>query len=210
MPGAAVCDRLGPDQGCAAPRGHHFDPPGCTGKRIDAMKHWHLHIAALFAVVTVLCGLPSGAVQASQSDAAVLTVAIKPANGGDMQRHEFSMEELRNLPVAQFDTRTIWTSGEQAFTGVSLAALLAHVGVAEGQSGVVVARAINDYAVEIPVSDATNGGPMVAYERNGSSMSVRDKGPLWIVYPYDSDPTYRTEAVYSRSIWQLEEITVGQ
>ncbi|MEC8574513.1 MAG: oxidoreductase, partial [Pseudomonadota bacterium] len=39
-------------------------------------------------------------------------------------------------------------------------------------------------------------------------MSLRDKGPLWIVYPFDSDPAYQTEAIYSRSIWQLEEITV--
>ncbi|MFS4579949.1 molybdopterin-dependent oxidoreductase [Phaeobacter sp. C3_T13_0] len=174
------------------------------------MKNWHLHIAALVAAVTLICNLSPNAAQAAQSDEAVLIVAVKSTDGSDMQRHEFSMEELRTLPVAQFDTRTIWTSGEQAFTGVSLAALLTYVGVEQRQTGVVVARAINDYAVEIPVTDATNGGPMVAYERNGSTMSVRDKGPLWIVYPYDSDPTYRTEAVYSRSIWQLEEITIGQ
>ncbi|MFV1498144.1 molybdopterin-dependent oxidoreductase [Phaeobacter sp. JH20_02] len=174
------------------------------------MKYWHLHIVALLAAVTLLCGLAPQDARASQSGETVLTVAVKPQNGGDTLQFVFSMDELRSLPVAQFDTRTIWTSGEQAFTGVSLAALLAHVGVDQHQAGVVVARAINDYAVEIPVSDATNGGPMVAYERNGATMSVRDKGPLWIVYPYDSDPTYRTEAVYSRSIWQLEEITIGE
>ena len=49
---------------------------------------------------------------------------------------------------------------------------------------------------------------MIAYERNGAVMSVRDKGPLWIVYPYDSNPDYQTEEIYARSIWQLEKITV--
>lgn len=72
----------------------------------------------------------------------------------------------------------------------------------------LTARAINDYSVEIPLADAVEGGPIVAYERNGAVMSLRDKGPLWIVYPFDSDPAYQTEAIYSRSIWQLEEITV--
>ncbi|APG47373.1 molybdopterin-dependent oxidoreductase [Phaeobacter porticola] len=174
------------------------------------MRHWYLHIVALVAAVTLLCGVAPTVALAAQSDEAVLTVAVTSPGDDGALRHEFSIEDLRTLPVAQFDTRTIWTSGEQEFTGVSLAALLAHVGVTDAQNGIVVARAINDYAVEIPVADAISGGPMVAYERNGSSMSVRDKGPLWIVYPYDSDPTYRTEAVYSRSIWQLEEITVGQ
>jgi hypothetical protein len=41
---------------------------------------------------------------------------------------------------------------------------------------------------------------------DGKTMSVRDKGPLWIIYPYDSSADYRTEVVYSRSIWQLDRI----
>jgi hypothetical protein len=39
-------------------------------------------------------------------------------------------------------------------------------------------------------------------------MTVRDKGPLWIVYPYDAKPEYRQELIYSRSIWQLDHIEV--
>jgi hypothetical protein len=37
-------------------------------------------------------------------------------------------------------------------------------------------------------------------------MSLREKGPLWVIYPYDSDPAYRTEETYSRSIWQLNRL----
>ena len=39
-------------------------------------------------------------------------------------------------------------------------------------------------------------------------MSLRDKGPLWIVYPFDSNPSYSTEVTYARSIWQLDRIEV--
>jgi hypothetical protein len=48
----------------------------------------------------------------------------------------------------------------------------------------------------------------VAYLRNGAEMSMRDKGPLWIVYPYDAKPDYQSELIYSRSIWQLDRIEV--
>ena len=60
----------------------------------------------------------------------------------------------------------------------------------------------------MPLTDAVEGGPIVAYRMDGETMSVRDKGPLWIVYPYDSDADYRTEVIYSRSIWQLDRIEV--
>ena len=70
------------------------------------------------------------------------------------------------------------------------------------------ATAINDYTVEIPVSDAVEGGPIIAYSVDGKPMSVRDKGPLWVIYPYDSGAQYRSEVIYSRSIWQLDRIEV--
>ena len=46
------------------------------------------------------------------------------------------------------------------------------------------------------------------YLRNGEPMSVRDKGPLWVVYNFDSNPEFQTEVMYSRSIWQLDRIVV--
>jgi hypothetical protein len=37
-------------------------------------------------------------------------------------------------------------------------------------------------------------------------MSIREKGPLWLVYPYDLNKAYQSETIYSRSIWQLVRI----
>lgn len=119
----------------------------------------------------------------------------------------FDADMLAALPVVEFTTGTIWTEGPQTFVGVSMADLLAHVG-ATGSS--IAATAINDYAVEIPVSDIAEGAPIVAYLMNGETMSVRDKGPLWVVYPYDSDDAFQSEVVYSRSIWQLDRIVVSE
>ena len=116
---------------------------------------------------------------------------------------EFSLTDLRKMDATTFQTTTIWTHGLQEFTGVALHVLLDETG-AEGST--LAATAINDYVIEIPVSDAIPGGPIIAYERNGSTMSVREKGPLWIVYPYDSNIEYQSEVTYSRSIWQLDRL----
>jgi hypothetical protein len=129
----------------------------------------------------------SGAITQSNTDGGVaLDLAMLQAIGAD-----------------EVTTTTIWTEGELTFTGVWLSDLAAALG-ASGQT--VRATAINDYQVEIPASDAVPGGAFVAYLMNGAPMSVRDKGPLWIVYPFDDNPDYQSEVVYARSIWQLDRI----
>lgn len=135
----------------------------------------------------------------------VLTVdgAIAVTNAEDTA--QFDMETLRSLPASSFVTTTIWTDGDQTFEGVSLANLMDLLGV---DGGSIKATAINDYAVDIPVADAVANGPIVAYALNGEEMSVRDKGPLWVVYPYDSNAGYQSEVIYARSIWQLDRMTV--
>lgn len=133
----------------------------------------------------------------------VLTVSgtvDKINTGGAAQ---FDLEMLEALEKTTIETTTIWTEGRQTFEGVSLAALVVELGIT---GGILRATAINDYTVEVPLTDAVEGGPIVAYRLNGQTMSVRDKGPLWIVYPYDEQAEYRTEVIYSRSIWQLERI----
>ena len=146
-------------------------------------------------IAAVLIPLPALAAAGE----AILTFRV----GDDV--HEYDREALAAMPAVTFRTTTIWTEGDQTFTGVPLAYFLAEVDVAEGM---IEARAINDYAVQIPVSDAVEDGPIIAYRRNGEDMSVRDKGPLWIVYPFDSNQEYQSEVIYSRSIWQLDRLSV--
>ena len=116
---------------------------------------------------------------------------------------QMDMAQLQAMPTQEFTTSTIWVEGDLTFTGVSLKALLKHAGA---MGSTIEAVALNDYKVEIPVDSLTDDAPIVAYLMNGEPMSPRDKGPLWIVYPYDSDADYRSEVIYSRSIWQLDRI----
>lgn len=116
---------------------------------------------------------------------------------------EYDLAALEALGSVTIETNTIWTDGMQVFKGVPLANLAATLDLT---SGAFLATAINDYTVEIPVTDAVEGGPIIAYLNNSERMSVREKGPLWIVYPYDSKSEYQSELIYSRSIWQLDRI----
>lgn len=135
----------------------------------------------------------------------LLTVTGRIAAQHGPKGASFDLAALRALPQTSFQTKTIWTEGRPTFTGVSLRVLLDRVG-ATGRS--IHAVALNDYAVDIPVADAVEGGPIVAYEIDGKALPVRNRGPLWIVYPYDARADYRSEVIYARSIWQLDRIDI--
>jgi hypothetical protein len=117
----------------------------------------------------------------------------------------FDLAALDRLPQKSFVTSTIWTDRPHRYSGVLLADLLDHV-AAGGRS--VEAIALNDYRASLPLSEITDEAPLLAYRIDGTAMSVRDKGPIWVIYPFDADPAYRTEAIYSRAVWQLVRIVV--
>lgn len=138
-------------------------------------------------------------------DEVVLTVSgeIDVTNVGDTA--QFDMAMLQAMKAVTFDTTTLWTEGTRTFAGVPLAHILDLLGV---EDGMILASAINDYTVEIPVDSITDTAPILAYSLDGKQMTRRQKGPLWVIYPYDSDASFRSEVVYSRSIWQLTRLEV--
>ena len=170
---------------------------------------WATHFRCIAATVTsvVLLAAPVVAQDLrSPADRPVLTVdgAISVTNVEG--KAAFDMEMLQSLLEVTFRTSTVWTEGVHEFSGVPLKAVLAHLGATGATS--VSARAINDYSVEIPVGSITDTAPIIAYHMDGARFSRREKGPLWVVYPFDSDEAYRSEVIYGRSIWQLDRLTV--
>jgi len=139
------------------------------------------------------------------ADEVILTVSGDVAASNQGETWIFDLTGLQALPAVRFETSTIWTEGIQSFEGVPLVTLLSHVGAAQGA---IRAIALNDYAITIPTTDAVEGGPIVAYMRDGVEMSIRDKGPLWIIYPFDGNKIYKSEEYYARSIWQLDRIEI--
>ncbi len=68
--------------------------------------------------------------------------------------------------------------------------------------------ALNDYAAEIPLADLEKHDVILARKINGKVLNIRDKGPLFIMYPFDKKPELRTKDIYSRCVWQVNRIRV--
>lgn len=167
-------------------------------------------LRTVLRAATLMVALASpgfGAELAAPKGDVLLTVSgnVGVSNSNDAAALDRDM--LEAMTSTTITTSTIWTEGVHSFQGVSLKDLVEALDI---KGTTLRATAVNDYAIEIPLSDAVEGGPIIAYRIDGNEMSLRDKGPLWVIYPYDANADYRKEVIYSRSIWQLDRIEALQ
>lgn len=135
----------------------------------------------------------------------ILTVTGKIANTNKGDAAVFDRSMLEALGMDGFETATPWYNRPVRFDGVQMQHLMQVVG-ASGTS--VTAVALNNYTTDIPMTDFERYGVLLAMKRDGVDMPVSDKGPLFIVYPYDSEPELKSQLFYSRSAWQVAELIV--
>ena len=137
--------------------------------------------------------------------AVVLTITGRGGQPDAGDRAMFEMPMLEKLPQHSFVTRTPWYSTARKFTGPLLRDVLAACG-AMGSN--LRATALNDYRVDLPFEDTQRFDVLLARLLDDKPMAVRDKGPLFIIYPFDSSAQLRTTVYYSRSAWQLKTLEV--
>src|SRR5919107_1664990 len=135
------------------------------------MHHLTRRAAGRVAVTTVLAGAAS--------------LATSPGAAARSLPEPSDRPMLEALGTSGFETTTPWYPGPVRFEGVRMDRLLEAVGASGDR---VLAYALNDYTTELPVSDFAAYGVLLAFKRDGEYMPVRDKGPLFIVYPFDSRP----------------------
>jgi hypothetical protein len=135
----------------------------------------------------------------------VLTLSgrVRQPNAGATA--QFDMAMLEKLPQTSFSTRTPWYAGPRRFTGPLLRDVLAMAGA---HGTLLRVSALNDYKVDVPWADAQRHDLIVARLLDGQPMAVRDKGPLFLIYPFDEQSELRSAVYYSRSAWQLKSIEV--
>ncbi|MCJ8150787.1 MULTISPECIES: molybdopterin-dependent oxidoreductase [Shinella] len=120
---------------------------------------------------------------------------------------QFDLPMLEALTSRTGEMETPWTEGKVKFSGPLLRAVLEAAG-AHGSTLKIIA--LNDYSAEVPVEDAAKLDTILATRMNGDTMSVRDKGPLFLIYPFDKDASLFNEKYFSRSVWQIKSIEVSE
>jgi len=162
-------------------------------------------IRVLLGLVCLLGGLVSAQALEKPRNAVVLTISGQISQVNEGKTAVFSMQMLSRLPQRTVFTKSPWYPQGAAFSGPLLRDVLNAVG-AKGKT--ITAHALNDYKTDIPFDDAFTYDVILAHLMNGQPMTVRDKGPLFVVYPFDALPELKTQVYYNRSAWQLDHLHV--
>ncbi len=163
-----------------------------------------LRFFVTFLVATALwSGLGKADHLQSPRGEVILTITGPMTQTNISEGAAFDLDMLSKIGTVTFSTSTPWTEGVQEFTGVPLSQLLVHIGAMPTN---LIVSAINEYQIEIPATDAVSDGPILAWDQGGKQLSVREKGPLWLIYPFDLKASYQTDAIYARAVWQVVKI----
>jgi hypothetical protein len=151
----------------------------------------------------VIASVSPSVAQTSGTDLPVLVVSgVMSGSPGSV---EYDRDDLEKMGLASIKTSTPWNDGVVDFEGVPVELLLKGAGVS-GEIATVIA--LNDYSVDIPISDFAEFGVILALKRDGQYMPVDDQGPFFIIYPFDSDPILQGQPYPARAVWQVKEINV--
>ena len=165
-------------------------------------NNWTLHLKGLVAAAaaTISFSMAATAEQLPMpTGEVILTVSGAIGKTNSQAGAKFDLDLLRALQWVEVNTFTSFTDGMQTFEGPRLSSLLDFVAA----SGTIIgAYAINDYFVDIPVTHAENQGVVLAIFHNGKEMTVRDNGPIWVIYPQSEDEA-KLKKFDNEMIWQL-------
>jgi hypothetical protein len=156
------------------------------------------------SALVLAAALPARALERPRGTV-VLTVSGRVRMPNDGADAHFDMAMIAALPQTSFSTHTPWYAKARRFTGPLLRDVL---GAAGAQGTLIRLTALNDYKVDMPYDDPQRHDVIVARLLDDQPMAVRDKGPLFVIYPFDARPELRGAVYYSRSAWQLRTIDV--
>jgi hypothetical protein len=168
---------------------------------VTSASRWAAGLLAAFALSAVGAAL---ALEPAKGKV-ILTISGKVADKNTKDSANFDLAMIKALPQKTFSTLTPWDKSPIKFTGPLLRDVLA---AAKASGTTLKAVALNDYQTSIPLDDAQKFDVIVAHQMNDQDIPVKTKGPLFIVYPFDTKAELRSATYYERSAWQLKAITV--
>ncbi len=135
----------------------------------------------------------------------LLTVSGKIGVTNAEGEARFDRDMLQALGVKSISTANPFETGMHSFEGVLISDVLDAV---QANGKALNAEAHDGYSVQIAIEDVRKFPVMLAMVWNGKVMRIRNKGPLWVIYPLTQYPELVDQKYSARSVWQLKQLTV--
>lgn len=113
-------------------------------------------------------------------------------------------EDFAAIGAVEISTRLVGeTDTVSKVRGPRFAAVLDHFGM-DGDT--VRVTGLDEYSADLPVDELKQYPVVLAYEIDGERLTVRSKGPVWVIYPFNDHPEIEDQLREARSVWQVRDI----
>lgn len=153
-----------------------------------------------FLAAAVGAAAAAAAAQDAPTGDILLTVVPLPGAGEPLA---IDLAALDALPQHAFSTSTPWSEGVHEYSGPALRDVLDLAGI---DAPAIRAEAANDYQTVFAAPAEGADLPIIATRIDGETFARRENGPLWIMFPFDSDESMRSADHFAQSVWQLISI----
>ncbi len=146
--------------------------------------------------------------QALAAEPVVLTLyGDMQLDGRQYERIDYSLSELQALPQGKIITAHPWVSEPHQYRGPDLVLLLGQL-FGHRRVTSLYLEALNGFSVTVDWSQVAPFSPILAWQDNGRVMSRRNKGPLWLMLPFDRLSEMQQANFRHFMAWQLRVIRV--
>ncbi len=115
-----------------------------------------------------------------------------------------TLKQLRDMSQETVVTGNEFVDGKRVFRGPLMRDVMRRF--SSSLPKMVVLTAANDFQSAAPVKEFFKYNVILALSVDGVALSMRDKGPIWMIYPMSDFPELRDPSYNSRLIWQLISI----
>ena len=160
----------------------------------------------LFAATALIFSLLIASQSLSYAADPIFTVSGKIALRGDSTEIAISEAVFAEIGKTEIETK-IPTLGDgmHRASGILGRDLLKYLG-AQGKTLRFIG--LDAYAMDIPIADFLDYDVVIATEIDGKPLSVRSKGPAWLIYPISSHPELDDPVYSQRGVWQIASIEI--
>ena len=157
---------------------------------------------------TVSAGtLKAGSAVPTPTGAAVLTIDGKITQKNAEGTLKLDMATLESIGVVEYKVNDPFEKRSIVYSGILLSELLKVAG-ADKNATTLKLWALDDYSVQMKISDSNKWPVIIATKADGTYMPLDKKGPLISVFPFDDFPEIDHLTYDNQWLWALAKITV--
>lgn len=124
---------------------------------------------------------------------------------------ELTRSSLDGLTQQFIETTSPYFEGQVSFSGPTFEDVLEHGFDQKLDANTpLILVALNDYTVTTTFDVLMESNAIIATRKEGMRLSIRERGPYWVILPFSENPELDNEQYHRLSVWQLHQIRVGK